>query len=96
LSQQFVGNSKTYPLGAVIASKAFIFSKGGENKMPADKELQATLLKEIYELNARRRKLEDALRSLDAMNNSLQEAAALRDIDAHKNQRPLPAKFSSY
>jgi hypothetical protein len=63
--------------------------------MSADTELQARLLKEIYELHARRRKLEDAIRSLDAANNSLQETAALRDIDAHKSERPLPAKFSS-
>jgi len=56
--------------------------------MSADKGLQDRLLKEIYELNARRWKLEDAIRSLDAVNNSLQEAAALRDIDAHKSQRP--------
>ena len=63
--------------------------------MSVDKELQARLLKEIYELNARRRKLEDAIRTLDVVNNSLQEAAALRDIDAHKSQRPLPAQFSS-
>ena len=62
--------------------------------MSADKGLQDRLLKEIYELNARRWKLEDAIRSLDAVNNSLQEAAALRDIDAHKSQRSLPAKFS--
>jgi len=63
--------------------------------MSADKGLQARLLKEIYELNARRRKLEDAIRTLDVVNNSLQEAAALRDIDAQKSQRPLPAQFSS-
>ncbi len=63
--------------------------------MSADKELQARLLKEIYELNARRRKLEDAIRSLDAVNKSLQETAALRDIEAHKRQRPLLAKLSS-
>ena len=63
--------------------------------MSADKGLQDRLLKEIYELNARRWKLEDAIRSLDAVNNSLQEAAALRDIDAQKSQRPLPAQFSS-
>jgi len=63
--------------------------------MSVDKELQARLLKEIYELNARRRKLEDAIRSLDAVNKSLQETAALRDIEAHKSQRPLPAKLSS-
>ncbi|PYJ16393.1 MAG: hypothetical protein DME96_09875 [Verrucomicrobia bacterium] len=63
--------------------------------MSADKGPQARLLKEIYELNARRRKLEDAIRSLDAVNKSLQETAALRDIEAHKSQRPLPAKLSS-
>jgi len=39
------------PVGEFLASKAFIFPKEG-NKMPlsTDKELQARLLKEIYEL----------------------------------------------
>ena len=64
--------------------------------MSADKGPQARLLKEIYELNARRRKLEDAIRSLDAVNNSLQETAALRDIEAYKSQRPLHAKLPSH
>jgi hypothetical protein len=53
-----------------------------------DNELQARLLKEIYELDHRKRKLEDAIRNLEAVHNSLQETAALRDIEAYKN-RPL-------
>jgi hypothetical protein len=65
--------------------------------MPAstDKELQARLLKEIYELSARKQKLEDDIRNLDAVNKSVQERAALRDIEAYKSQRPLSAKLFS-
>jgi hypothetical protein len=55
----------------------------------ADKELQARLLKESSELYARKQKLEEAIRSLEAVTKSLQEKAALRDIEAHKGQRPL-------
>jgi len=60
-----------------------------------DRELQARLLKEIYELYARKEKLEDHIRNLDAVNNSLHETAARREIEAHKGQRPLSAKLSS-
>ena len=76
--------------------KPFIFSKGDKMPKSADRELQAGLLKEIYELNARKRKLEDDIRSLDAANNSIQETAALRDIEAYKSQRPQHAKLSSH
>ncbi len=76
--------------------KPFIFSKGDKMPKSADRELQAGLLKEIYELNARKRKLEDDIRSLDAANNSIQETAALRDIEAYKSQRPLHAKLPSH
>ena len=65
-------------------------------KSADDRELQAGLLKEMYELNARKRKLEDDIRSLDAANNSIQETAALRDIEAYKSQRPLHAKLPSH
>ena len=57
-----------------------------------DKELQARILKESQELSARKQKLEDDIRDLDAVNKSLQEAAAVRDIKAYKSQRPQPAK----
>ena len=57
-----------------------------------DKELQARILKESHELSARKQKLEDDIRDLDAVNKSLQEAAAARDIKAYKNQPPQPAK----
>ena len=63
--------------------------------LSTDKELQARLLKEIYELSARKQKLEDDIRNLDAVNKSVQETAALRDIEAYKNQRPLSAKLFS-
>ena len=55
----------------------------------ADRELQARLLKEISELYARKQKLEDAIRSVDAITLSLHQTAALRDIEAHKDQLPL-------
>jgi hypothetical protein len=57
-----------------------------------DKELQARILKESHELSARKQKLEDDIKDLDAVNKSLQEAAAARDIKAYKNQRPQPVK----
>jgi len=84
------------PFGVFIATKPFYLSKGDKMPKPADRELQAGLLKEMYELNARKRKLEDDIRSLDAANNSLQETAALRDIEAYKSQRPQHAKLSSH
>lgn len=63
--------------------------------MLTDKELQARLLEEIYELSARKKKLEDDIRNLEAVNKSLQETAALREIETYKRQRPLSVKLSS-
>jgi len=57
-----------------------------------DEELQATILNESNELSARKQKLENDIRKLDAVNKSIQEAAAVRDIEAYKSQRPQPAK----
>jgi uncharacterized protein YlxW (UPF0749 family) len=88
-------NFLNLPVGVFIASKTFIFSKGDKMPVSTDRELQATLLKEIYELYARKQKLEDHIRKLDAVNNSLQEMAALRDIEARKSQLFLSAKLSS-
>ena len=53
-----------------------------------DEELQARLLKESSELSARKQKLEDDIKKLEAMNKSLQEKAALREIEAHKVNAP--------
>ncbi len=61
----------------------------------ADKELEARILKESHELAAKKQKLENDIRHLDAVNKSIQEAAAVRDIEAYKGQRPVPAKLSS-
>jgi hypothetical protein len=61
----------------------------------ADRELQARLLKETSELYARKKKLEDAIRSADAVTMSLQQTAALQDIEAYKRHHPLLAKLSS-
>lgn len=60
-----------------------------------DEELQAEILKGSHELSARKQKLENDIRHVDALNKSMQEAAAVRDIEAYKSQRPLPAKLSS-
>lgn len=56
----------------------------------SDKEIQAGISKESHELGARKRKLEDDIRHLDEVNKSIQEAAAVRDIEAYKTQRPVP------
>ncbi len=58
-----------------------------------DKELQAKLLKETSDLYARKQKLEDDIRKFDAVNNSIQDTKALRDIIAHKSQRLVSAKL---
>jgi hypothetical protein len=58
-----------------------------------DKELQAKLLKETSELYARKQKLEEDIRKLDAVNNSIQDTEALRDIAAHKSQRLISANL---
>lgn len=84
------------PFGVLIASKAFIFSQ--EDKMlvssdTVDRELQARLLKETSDLYARKQKLEDDIRKLDAVNNSIQNMEVLRDIAAHKSQRPVSSKL---
>jgi hypothetical protein len=60
-----------------------------------DRELQARLLKEISELYARKQKVEDAIKSLEAATKSLQQRAALRDIEAHKGQHFPRVKLSS-
>ena len=52
-----------------------------------DEELQATILNESNELSARKQKLENDIMKLDAVNKSIQEAAAVRDIEAYKTQR---------
>jgi hypothetical protein len=52
-------------------------------------ELQARLLKETADLYARKQQLEDKIRNLDVLNNSLQDTAAMRDIEVHKSQRSL-------
>ena len=61
--------------------------------LSTDRELQARLLKETSELYARKQKLEDDIRNLDAVNNSLQNTAAIRDIEAYKSRRPVSAKL---
>jgi hypothetical protein len=59
--------------------------------LSTDRDLQAKLLKETSDVYARKHKLEDKIRALDLLNNSLQDTAAIRDIEAHKSQRSLRA-----
>jgi hypothetical protein len=58
----------------------------------ADREFQARLLREIQEVNARKRKLEEDIRTVDAENKLLIEKAARRDIDAYRDRRHLSTK----
>jgi hypothetical protein len=57
--------------------------------LSTDRELQARLLKETSDVYARKQQLEDKIRALDVLNNSLQDTDAIRDIEAHKSQRSL-------
>ena len=52
--------------------------------LSTDRDLQSRLLKETSDLYARKQKLEDKIRALDVLNNSLQDTAAIRDIEAYK------------
>ena len=64
----------------------------------ADRELQAKLLRETYELNElneRRLKLESAIRAADAASKLHLEKAALRDIEAHRHLQRLHLKHCS-
>ncbi len=52
----------------------------------ADTELQATLSREIIEVNEKKRKLEENLRSADVRSKLLIDSAARKDIEAYKNR----------
>ena len=56
----------------------------------ADTELQATLSREIIEVNEKKRKLEESLRTADVRSKLLIDSAARKDIEAYKNRRGLP------
>ena len=51
-----------------------------------DTELQATLLREIIEVNEKKRKLEENLRSADVRSKLLIDSAARKDIETYKNR----------
>ena len=55
-----------------------------------DTELQATLLREIIEVNEKKRKLEENLRTADVRSKLLIDSAARKDIEAYRN-RPMVA-----
>lgn len=90
MSREIVDYSGTYFFGAIIA----LGPLGGGSKMPTcNSELQASedrLTKEIEEATAKRRKLEEDLRTVDAVSQRRIDLAALRDIEAYRNRRRLP------
>jgi len=55
-------------------------------RIVSDTELQARLLREIIDLNEKRRKIEADLRTADVRNKLLIESAARKDIEAYKNR----------
>jgi hypothetical protein len=57
--------------------------------LSTDRELQARLLKETSTCTLGSSNWEGKIRKLDMLNNSLQDTAAIRDIEAHKSQRSL-------
>jgi hypothetical protein len=57
----------------------------------ADREFQARLLREIQEVSAKKRKLEEDIRTVDAVSKLLIDKAARQDIDAYRDRRHLPA-----
>jgi len=52
-----------------------------------DTELQAMLLRELIEVNEKKRKLEENLRAADVRSKLLIESAARKDIEAYKNRQ---------
>ena len=52
--------------------------------LSTDRNVPVRLVNETSELYARKQKLEDKIRNLDVLNNSLQDIAAIRDIEAYK------------
>ncbi len=55
-------------------------------RIVSDTELQARLLREIIDLNEKKRKIEADLRTADVRNKLLIESAARKDIEAYKNR----------
>jgi hypothetical protein len=56
------------------------------------RDLEHKLQQEFQETTARRQKLEDAIKKVEASSRRLIEMAALQDIEAYKNRRPLPSQ----
>lgn len=54
-----------------------------------DTELQATLLREVIEVNEKKRKLEENLRAADVRSKLLIDSAARKDIEAYKNRHVI-------
>jgi hypothetical protein len=55
-----------------------------------NKDLQERILREVVDVAEKKRKLEDYIRTVDALNNALLESAARRDIEALRNRLSVP------
>ena len=55
-------------------------------------ETQARILQEIVEANARKRKVEEDIRSADAASNAFIDKAALRIIETYKSRSLVPGR----
>ena len=59
-----------------------------------NKEAQARLLRHIIDMDEKKRKLEDDIRTLDSLNKSLMENEARKDIEAYRNRHPSRSHFN--
>jgi hypothetical protein len=50
-------------------------------------EIQARLLQDLIQANARKRRLEEKIRSIDAASNAFIYKAAMQIIEVYKNRR---------
>jgi hypothetical protein len=87
LSLQITSEFQTLPHGPSFAQGHL----AGGTKMPPlpKRDDQARLLIDIADVGEKKRKLEEYIKTLESLNNSLLESAAYRDIEAYKNRAPV-------
>jgi hypothetical protein len=64
-----------------------VYDRGKHMPTLPDKEAETRLLRQIVEMNEKKRKLEDNIRILDSQNKSQMETEARKDIEAYKNRQ---------
>jgi hypothetical protein len=75
---------QTFTFGIFVAVRELVSDRRKHMPTLPDKEAQARLLRQIVDINEKKRKLEDDLRTLDSRNKSLMEIEARKDIEAYK------------